>query len=91
MNLKWITKIELNWILDYIYNGQSVLDQSEIENFLKKGNLLGLVGFQQDIISPNILQVQDHVTKNSIKNENDSACETTFIDNELTDEKRTYP
>ena len=37
VQLKGIKKRELNWFLDYIYNGQSVIDQSEIRNFLKKG------------------------------------------------------
>ena len=36
VQLKGIKKRVLNWFLDYTYNGRSVIDQSEIRNFLKK-------------------------------------------------------
>ena len=53
VQLKGICKDELHLILDYIYGGQSVISQSEVDNFLKKGNLLGLVGFEREIEKDN--------------------------------------
>ena len=86
VQLKGIKKRELKWILDYIYDGQSVLDQSELESFLKKGNLLGLVGFQQDILSTNSIQIQEIIPRKSIENIHDLASETPLIDTEYKNE-----
>ena len=63
-----------------------MLDRSELESFLKKGNLLGLVGFQHDIRASNNIHIQESISRKSTINVNDLASETPFIDTEVTDE-----
>ena len=47
VQLKGICVTELNLILDYIYKGHYVIPKSDIDNFFKKGTLLGLIGIQK--------------------------------------------
>ena len=83
VQLKGIQKDELNWFLDYIYSGQSVINQNEIQSFLKKGNLLGLVGFQQDIQNHKEIQINEKMA-GKLTNEE---VETPFIDTDFKVEK----
>ena len=86
VQLKGISKGELNWILDYIYHGHTFLNQNEIESFLKKGNLLGLVGFQKEITDYNISQKNESLLEKFIKEES----ETPFVDTEIKEEHSNY-
>ena len=86
VQLKGICKEELNWILDYIYHGHTFLDQSEIESFLKKGNLLGLVGFQKDVTDYDVARKNESLLETVIKGES----ETPFIDTDIKEEQRNY-
>ena len=47
VKLNGISKEEVGWILDYIYTGQSFLQLNNVESFLKKGKLLGLVDIKE--------------------------------------------
>ena len=78
VQLKGITKDELRLILDYIYNGQAVISKNEIDSFFKKGNLLGLLGFQGEFEKQKGLNMKESKTSDELETDSNETIDHEF-------------